>query len=166
MYLAAGVPVLILSVILQTTLFSRIQILNGCADIVLLVLIAWCIQERAKGGWVWAGIAGLLVALYSGLPIFIPILVYVLVAGMALWFRRKIWRSPILVMLFLTLTATVVEDLFSALGLVMMGGRFTLSVAINRIMLPSIVLNFLFALPVYALISSLSNWLYPRMEEV
>ncbi len=166
MHIVAGLLVLALSVILQTTIFSRILLLNGCADLVLLVVISWAIQERTKGGWIWAGMAGLLVALYSGMPVFVPIIVYPLATSLAMWFHKKIWRSPIIILLFITLVGTLAAHFFSLIGLLFLGGNFSLMVVIQRITLPSILLNFLFALPVYGLISGISNWLFPKMEEV
>ncbi len=48
-----GIPVLIFTVVLQTTAFSRLPLLYGTADIVLLVILAWILNERVKHGWEW-----------------------------------------------------------------------------------------------------------------
>ncbi len=49
-----AIPVLVLTVILQTSIASRIMLLSGNADLVLLVVVAWGLQERAQGAWIWA----------------------------------------------------------------------------------------------------------------
>jgi hypothetical protein len=38
--------------------------------------------------------------------------------------------------------------------------------ALNIVTLPSILMNLLFAIPVYALVSELADWLYPEEIEV
>ncbi len=68
-YLAAF-PVLGLSLMLQLAVFSRLPLLHGTADLVLLVLVCWALQDRVKSHWFWTLLAGGMVTLASGLPFY------------------------------------------------------------------------------------------------
>ncbi len=68
-----GIPVLLFTVVIQTTAFSRLPLLYGTADVVLLVLLAWMLNDRVKHGWEWVLLAGLMVSFVSALPLFIPL---------------------------------------------------------------------------------------------
>jgi len=47
-------PVLILAVILQSAVISRITLLAGCADLMLVILAAWALQTDIDASWQWA----------------------------------------------------------------------------------------------------------------
>ena len=78
-----AIPVLGLAVMLQTSIIGRINLLNGAADLVLLILAAWGLQERARSAWVWGAAAGLLVGFISGVPWYVYLAGYLVIAGMA-----------------------------------------------------------------------------------
>ena len=58
-------PVLGVLLMLQMAAFSNLKILNGTADVILLAVAAWALQERVKNGFVWAIIGGAMVTLIS-----------------------------------------------------------------------------------------------------
>jgi len=62
--LLVAIPVLGLAIILQTSIVSRMTLLSGNADLILLVLAAWGLQERARGTWAWGMAASLLVGMH------------------------------------------------------------------------------------------------------
>ena len=45
-----GIIVLGIATILQTTIVSRINLLHGSADLVMLILISWDLQEDVGSG--------------------------------------------------------------------------------------------------------------------
>lgn len=53
-----AVPVFLFVLMLQTTVMSTLPLLNGTADLVLLVLLAWSVQERVRSSVEWAAIGG------------------------------------------------------------------------------------------------------------
>ena len=57
-----SIPVLGSLVIIQSVIASRIALLQGTADIVMLAIIAWALQKRVMTAWHWAIIGGLLVS--------------------------------------------------------------------------------------------------------
>ncbi len=56
----AAIPILGLTLMLQLSILSRMMLLSGNADLILLVLAAWALQERARGAWIWGVAASLI----------------------------------------------------------------------------------------------------------
>ena len=63
-----ALPVIILAVILQSAIVSRVYLLSGIADLPLVMLAAWALQEEVETAWHWAVATGLLVGFVSGIP--------------------------------------------------------------------------------------------------
>ena len=61
-------PLLALAVILQSSVISQVKLLSGYADLILLVLAAWALQERVKSAWHWAAFGCIAVGFISSLP--------------------------------------------------------------------------------------------------
>jgi cell shape-determining protein MreD len=158
------IATIILVSMLQMTVFSRLMLLHGTADIVLLVLIAWNLQEGGPNMWPWTLLAGGIIAFASALPFFAPIPGYLIVTGIARLTQRRIWQSPILAMLLVTLIGTLIYHLLSLMFIFLEGGSLQFNTAWNQVTLPSMLLNLILAIPVYALIHSLSDQLRPLHE--
>ena len=54
----AAFPVLIITLMLQLAIISRLPLLHGTADLMLLVLVAWALQERVRTAWFGRCLAG------------------------------------------------------------------------------------------------------------
>lgn len=156
-----AVPILGGLVILESTLISRFPLLHGTPDLVLLVLVAWSIHPRVQTAWQWSIIAGMVVSLSTALPMGVPLIGYGIVTGMALALRRRVWQVPVLAMFLVTFLGTLVTHGIAVLALELTGRAISLMDAVNLITLPSLLLNLLLALPAYAIIGDLANWLYP-----
>lgn len=163
---AIAIPILSILLILQSAIFSRITLLNGTVDLVLLAIIAWALQKRVRTAWQWCIIGGLLVSFVSALPLGAPLIGYLLAVGLALMLRRRVWQVPILAMYVTTFFATMITNLVSMLALRLTGVPLPFWQSINTVSLPSILLNLFLALPFYALLGDLSNWLYPEKLEI
>lgn len=155
-------PVLILAVILQTAVVSRLPLLHGTADIVLLILVAWCTQERVKNGWFWVVIGGILTSFVSALPYYLPLISYLIVAGMIWILQRRVWQSPLLALFTATVAGTLVTQVMSFVALVFNGTPLAWNESLTLVILPSILLNLIFSLPVYAVISDLAAAVFPQ----
>ena len=59
-----AVPVIILGVMLQSAVISSIKLLSGHADLPLVMLAAWALQEEVDTAWQWAMVAGVLVGFF------------------------------------------------------------------------------------------------------
>jgi cell shape-determining protein MreD len=159
-----GTFLLGLAVIVQTTIISRMTLLHGPADLVLLVLLGWILHKRVSNAWAWGITAGFLVGIPSALPIWIPIFAYVLVSLLTKIIQTRIWQAPILILLTTTFLSTIVIHSMSYGYLVVTGINLPFIQSLNLVILPSMILNMLLALPVYGLLSEITNWLYPFEE--
>lgn len=161
MAILIAIPILGLLVIVQSAILSQIALLHGTADLVLLALVAWSVQDRVKTAWHWAVIAALLVGLVTALPIVATLLGYLAVTGMALVLRRVFWQRPLFAMIAATFAGTVILHTISILALRGLGTPLPLVESFNQITLPSALLNLLLAIPIYGVFGDLANWLYP-----
>lgn len=161
-----ALPILGLMVIFQSAIFSQVHLLYGTIDLVLLVVVAWSVQERVKTAWHWGVIAGLLASLATAVPALAIILAYVLSAGIAIYMRRIFYQRTLLAMITATFLATLITQSISVAALVINGTPIALLEAFYMITIPSAMLNLLLAVPVYALIGDLANWLYPEAIEI
>ena len=160
----AAIPVLIFTVILQTSIASRIMLLSGNADLVLLVVVAWGLQERAQAAWIWGLSASFLVGLVSGVPWYIYLIGYLSAVGLARLLVHRIWQAPLLVMFIVTLIGTLELLMLTFLHQTLFEVPLALNEVLLQIFLPTILLNLLLAIPVHALIRDLANRLYPEKE--
>lgn len=158
-------PVLGIVVMLQTAIVSRLQLLSGSADLVLLVLAAWALQGRVTTAWEWGVLGGLLVGFVSGLPAFVPLIGYLLVVAMARLIQSRIWQTPLLAMFVVTFAGTIVIHLMSLITLRLAGDPLPVEDALSLITLPSVLLNLLLAVPVYSMMRDFASWIYPVENE-
>ena len=87
---------------------------------------------------------------------------YLVVILMVRWIQHRIWQASIWALLF----SIVVGTLFQQTTVLMVLKYFNnvpleVSESFIYVILPSMVLNLLFAIPVYLLIKDLADWLYP-----
>jgi hypothetical protein len=161
-----SLPILGFLVMFQSAVVSRIHLLQGTADLVLLALAAWTLQERVSSAWQWCIIAVLLLSLVTALPLPALGVAYLSITGLALIVRRHIWQVPILAMLITTFAGTLIIQVISVLAIWLEGTSLPLIESLNLVLLPSLLLNLLLALPMYAIMGDLANWLHPKEIEV
>lgn len=151
---------------LQTIIVSTLPLLSGYADLVLLVLIAWSLQERVRSAWIWSILAGIMVGVISALPFIVPLAGYILVTAITRLFLRRVWQSPILAMFLVTFIGSLLYQGIALVALIFTGTPLPLGDSLNLVVLPGTLLNLLLALPVYAIIADLAQWIYPEEVEV
>lgn len=161
-----AIPVLGGLIMLQTAVISRAPLLNGSADLVLVGLVAWALHERVQSAWIWGLIGGLMVGFISALPVWTMPAAYLAAVGLALLVRRRVWKAPILANLAAVFAGTVVVHVFSFAAVSFSGTLLPALEVINRITVPSLLLNLLAALPIYFLLHDLANWAYPEEFEL
>lgn len=159
-YLVA-IPVLGISLLLQLAVVSRLPLLHGTADLMLLVLISWALQDRVKSLWFWVLLGGAMVSLASALPFFMPAAGYLVCIGITRLLHRQVWQTPILAMFVVTFLSTLIYHGMSLAALEVAGRGLPLAESLTVVTLPSALLNLMLAFPVYTLVSDLANWIYP-----
>jgi hypothetical protein len=159
-----AVPVILLTVILQSAVISRVYLLSGIADLPMVMLAAWALQEEVDSAWQWAVATGLLVGFVSGISWLVPIAGYVAVIFLARVFQRRIWQAPLLAMFSITFLGTLIVSALSIAALRIAGVDLPVSDVLGLLTLPTVLLNLLIAIPVYAVMRDLARWVYPSAE--
>lgn len=157
-------PLLGLAVILQSSAVSQVNLLSGYADLPLVLLAAWALQERVDSAWHW----GVLVCLFSGfissMPVPVVIAGYLGVVFLARILQRRVWQAPLLAMFSVVFLGTLFLHLLSFIVLRFLGTPLPFGDVIGLITLPSLLLNMLLAIPMYAFMRDVSYWVYPAQE--
>ncbi|MEO8358337.1 MAG: hypothetical protein ABI621_20720 [Chloroflexota bacterium] len=159
-----AVPVILLAVVLQSAMISRIYLLSGLADLPLVMLTAWALQDNVDSAWHWAVAFGLMVGFVSGMPWYVPVISYVVVVALAQVFQKRVWQAPLLAMFSVTFLGTIILSLLSFTVLRVSGVILPLEDVLGLLVLPGVLLNMLLAIPVYAVMRDLSRWVYPSPE--
>jgi cell shape-determining protein MreD len=151
-------------VILQSAVISRIYLLSGLADLPLVMLAAWAMQEDVDSSWHWAIAMGLMVGFVSGIPWFVPVISYVLVVALAQMLHKRVWQAPLLAMFTITFLGTVIMNVLSFAVLRISGTSMPVEDVLGLLILPGVLLNMLLAIPAYAVMRDLARWVYPSPE--
>ncbi|MCI0521300.1 MAG: hypothetical protein L0Z70_13725 [Chloroflexi bacterium] len=159
-------PLMGVLMIIQAGVLSRIPLLYGTPDLLLLVILAWALQPRVQTAWQWCIIGAGLMSLVSALPPGTALVSYSLATALALTLRRQVWQAPILAMFIAVFGGTLISLSVSYLAVRLTGAPIPLGQAFNLVFTPSIFLNLALAAPAYALLGDLASWLYPEVLEV
>lgn len=157
---------MIVALMLQLAIFSQLPLMSGMADLVLVVLVAWAIQPRNQNPWVWALVGGGLVSLVSAMPWGAPVLIYLLIVFLTRRLQRQTIEIPILGMFIGTILGTFIQHILEMITLFFAGITLPLSESLTLVTLPSVLMNLLLALPIYAIMTDLANRFYPMEIEV
>jgi hypothetical protein len=164
--LLLAIPIFAVLVVLQSSIVSATPLLQGTADLTLLTIVAWTLQERVKVYWQWAIVGALFLSMVTKTPLIVLLISYLLVTLIVTYVRFKIWKAPYLSMWAMTLLGTITVQAITLAGRWLEGAEIPFLPAFNLIILPSLLLNLLLAAPIYALVRDLANWLYPQEIEV
>ena len=157
-----AIPIMLVLTILQITAVSRIVLFNGTADLVLLAVAAWGVRERGKNVFLWAFIGGLLISFTSAMPLFTPVIPYMVIALIARIFQDRLWQAPILSLIIVVFVGTLFQHVFNIFLIQLDGVNIGFVESIQKVTLPSLLLNFFFLFPVYVLISDIGKWVFPE----
>ncbi len=161
----SALVVLILAAGLQSALFSQITLLHGQTDLMLLTLLAWYLHEDAPSSWVWAFLGGLMLGWLSALPWWLYAVVYSAAALLTTYLRRRLWRTSLFTYLLLIVFITPAILLLEYGYLRITGTPIALTDSLRLVVFPSLLLNLIFALPVYALVDEWILLFFPQEEE-
>ncbi len=166
MAVVIGFGLIAVLAIFQSAVLSQMPLLHGTPNLIMLVIVAWAIQERTKLIWVWAVIAGVVSGLTTALPFGIVLGTYLAGVLLATTIRRRFLRTSMFSMVIAVILNTLVEQAMSAAVVILRGASLPLGTVLNLITLPSILLNIIFSIPMYVFIKDLSDWLYPSELEI
>jgi cytochrome b subunit of formate dehydrogenase len=159
-----AIPVIILAVILQSSIVSRVTFLSGMADLPLVMLAAWALQDEVETAWHWAVATGVFVGFVSGISWVVPMLSYLFVIALAQVLQRRIWQAPLLAMFSITFLGTIGSSVISLVVLQLSGISLPIADVFGLLTLPGILLNMLLAIPTFAVMRDVARWVYPAPE--
>lgn len=154
-------PLLGLAVILQSSVVSQVRLLSGYADLPLVLLAAWSLQERVDSAWHWGAVACLYAGFISKLPLPVILIGYSGVLLLARVLQRRVWQAPLLAMFSVVFFGTLFFHLLSFIVLRFLGAPFAFGEVMGLIVLPSLLLNMLLAVPLHPFMRDVSHWAYP-----
>ena len=157
-------PLLGLVVILQSSVLSQVKLLSGYADLLLVILAAWALQERVESSWHWGALTCMFIGFISNLPLPVVILGYFGVLFLARVLQRRVWHAPLLAMFSVVFLGTLFFQVLSFVFLRFSGTPLAIGDVVSLITLPSLLLNMLLAIPIYTFMRDVSYWVYPLEE--
>lgn len=161
-----SLPILGMLLVLQSAVLSRIPLLQGTPDLMLLALLAWATQKRVDSAWHWAVIGGAMYSYVSAVPLGAPFAGCLAAVALARFMQRRIMQAPVLVMLLATFFGTLAMHMLILIALQFAGAPLPWVEALNLITLPSMLLNLLLAIPMYILAAGLAKRVYPETYEM
>jgi rod shape-determining protein MreD len=161
MAVLVSIPLFGILTIIQSAVVSRLPLIQGTADLVLVVLVALALQKSVSPTWLWGLVAGLFVDFFSGLPFGVFTVSYLAVSGLARVLRDRIWRFSFLMQLLVVLFGTLLSHAITYLILFLQGASLPFSTALQSVTLPSIILNFMLSLPIYILTQDIIEQIIP-----
>ncbi|MEA3327646.1 MAG: hypothetical protein U9R53_10155 [Chloroflexota bacterium] len=157
---------LLMVYILQTAVFSRITLIAGSPDLILLFLAALSLNERVKYGWVLTIIAGFLISVVSAMPFLAPLIAYLGMFIISKLLQRRVWRIPILAMFIVSFLGSLFQGFIYMIFLKINSAPVALGQSLDTVILPSVLMNLIFTLPMYAIVSDLAGRIYPLEDDV
>jgi len=145
---------------LQTTFIREVTLLNGAADLFLILIGAWALQSKDNSAWFWAILTAVLCGFVSAVPWYVFAITYVVVVFMAKFIRGKLWQSPLMSMFIITIIGSIILYLLTIIGLRFEGVVYPLQPTIVRVMIPSVFLNLVLAIPMYAIMKDTAVWVF------
>ncbi|NMC46511.1 MAG: hypothetical protein GYA52_06715 [Chloroflexi bacterium] len=149
---------------LQLSVVSRIPLNHGMADILLLFVIAWCLNRQARRYYIPVLLAGGLISFISSLPFPTALISYLVAAFLTRALLSRLWEMPVFSMLLLTIVATFFQHLLYIVIMQFQGVAIPLLSSLQEITLPSIFLNIIFALPMYLIVQDTQKFVYQEVE--
>ena len=149
----------ILLCLLQTTFFARFRILGITPDLCMLLTLGAAMHEGSECGGAVGLFGGFLECAMGGIgPSALPVLFLILGYGVGQLSGRALPRSfPSYLIFSASLCVLRPAVTLAAIGLAAQTEAFELPVILRGTLLPEMLVNFLFSLPMYPLIRKLHS---------
>ena len=156
-----GLPLLALAAVIQSSVLARFPIFGGRVDLVLLLALCWTLVGEWQGGMVWGLLGGLSLDTLSGGPFGATAVGLLIVTYLAALSEGRFWRSHVLLPLATALLASVLFHLITLAVYTATSHPVDWGYSLPRLVLPSVLLDTLLMLPVYALVRGLHAFVHP-----
>ncbi len=156
-----GLPVLLLLAVLQASVLSGMRLLDGAPDLVLLAVVAWALTGQTRQAMVGGLVGGLILDLLSGLPLGATGMILVVIVYLVSLTAGRFWEAHLLMPLTTVLWTSLAYHALTLVVLLLLGRSIDPAFALGRVILPSVFLNLVLALPASQAANSLAQTLYP-----
>lgn len=160
------VVVFIILVILQLAVVSAVPLLHGMGDLLLVWVAAWALLSKSRSAWVYAFASAASMAFVSAIHPVVPFVSYFSVVLLARFFRNRIWQSPFMALIIVSFAGSLLQSVLTYVALTVSGVGLDFQSSLVQVIIPTLFLNLLLALPVYAVCRDLHRSLYPYEVEV
>lgn len=126
---------------MQTTLFSRVNLLGARPDLLLLIVLVWAVVRNVDEGVIWGFVGGLIIDLLSGGPLGGTSLALVAAAFLAGQPWGQGIGSPVVRLLLLALASAAAYHLILLIILSWTGHAVDWGFALLRVAGPSTLFN-------------------------
>lgn len=158
-------PILMVGMLIQTAVLGNFSLLSGKVDLLLLILISWNIHKDALSNYLWAIFAAVLFTIYSSVPIFLPFGTFLLITYITRKINAVTFHMPIFLLIYSTLIGSAVNyGVYLAQIWLVSGFQADVMGMIWSIVIPSLFLNLIFALPVNSIIKEFVKISDPDVE--
>jgi cell shape-determining protein MreD len=139
----------------------HLPLFNGTADLLLLWLAAWGLQNKGKHVWVGSLFSSAIVAFVSAVPWYAILLPYLFIAFISRFMNKHFWHSPLIALFIVVFIGSLFESMFQLGVLFFQGTIMNFVVSLKYVVVPSVFLNLLFAVPIYVVVNDMAQWVYP-----
>ena len=154
-------PVLLILLIIQMVIVRHLPLFNGTVDLLLLWLAAWGLQKKGNHVWIGALFVSMLMAFVSAIPWYASLIAYLSVAIGSRFMNRHFWHNPLIALILVVFFSSLI-GLFAQMGAFYLQGiALNMTDSLKNVVIPSVFLNLIFAIPVYALVNDMARWVYP-----
>lgn len=147
-----SVPILALAAALQSSFVPQIRFLGGGPDLVFLCVLAWSINARLEESVTWALVGGIIQDLLSATATGTSAIGLVLVVFGVHQIAGQVHRVGVLLLLVLVLAGSFMQQTALLILLPLTGFKVDVLRDFGYVILPTMLYNLVFALPVYAII--------------
>jgi rod shape-determining protein MreD len=159
-------PIIFITMMLQMVVVNKLPLLYGYADLLLLVIVVYAMHPQTKRAWFWGLFAGLLYGYVSKLPYIVPIVVFGFIIFAAQYIKSRIWQMPILAYIFIVLIGTFGFQIAAFVALKFTGSSLPIPDSFNLIIIPSVLLNLIFAVPIYYIFTDFLDVVFTKKEKI
>lgn len=125
---------------------------RGQFSLVMLLVLAWSIRSDLLSGFIWALVGGILLDLYSAIPIGTSSAALMIIVYAANGAAQQLYRMRIVTLLAMTLFATLFFQVYTYVALLLLGLSYDILMVIRLVLIPTIIYNLVGALPTYAIV--------------
>ena len=161
---AVGCLILAIAGFLQVGFFGQIRLMNGTSDLIMLCIVAWSINERSKYSWILVIAGGLMMSYVSAMPMNGYLWMYLTIWFIIRFIKMRVWQMPLMLMLFVTILSTLIISVGTLALLFLQNASVNYADAFRQIIIPSLVMNLLLSIPIYAFLNDVINTIYMNEE--